>query len=329
MCAMTTALPESNAQGRYRLVFWNVENLFDCIDDSCSNDDVFTPHGDNHWTYQRYRDKLNNIYKTLTAMGFDDENGFNMPLAICMAEVENDKVLRDLCNGTPLRRYGYSFVHFDSPDKRGIDNALLYRRDGYSPYLAQAVSVSDSANGFFSRDILLVEGTTSNGDTLIIIVNHFPSRLGGAEADSRRQHVARKLRNIMDTVEEHHPCATIVVTGDFNASPDESVIRNVLLKESTYTNLMEKVEPGHGSYKYHDHWSCIDQIMVSRSATTPPPCCKLKAIQDGHHVFDAPFLLVDDEKYLGKKILRTYVGMKYQGGYSDHLPVYVDLEVAK
>lgn len=316
---------ELNAQERYRLVFWNVENLFDIWDDSISNDDAFTPTGENHWNSSRYKSKTDNIYKTIVAIGGDTQKEFNMPLLIGMAEVENDKVLRDLCKGTPLRRLGYAYVHFDSPDRRGIDNALLYREKNFNPFWTQTIGVSDSAAGFFTRDILLVEGSTPTGDTIIVLVNHFPSRRGGAEADRQRRRVAQTLRHTMDTLIDHHPCTAIVVMGDFNATPEDPAISKELMSGEGYVNLSEKTEPGIGSYKYQGEWSCIDQIIVSKSVLLPSPCVRLTVADEVPHIFQHQSLLEADEKYMGSKPKRTYIAMKYHGGVSDHLPIYIDL----
>ncbi len=313
------------SQENYRLVFWNVENLFDTYDDTTSNDDAFTPQGENHWTYTRYKTKLNHISQTIVAMCTKTGSHLEAPVLIGMAEVENDKVLYDLTNGTSLRKFDYGFVHYDSPDPRGIDNALLYRRDCFFPFLSQAVSVSDSSNGFMTRDLLLVEGCTATGDTLIAIVSHFPSKRGGMAADKRRLETAQKLRNVMDTVANAHPSAAVVVMGDFNASPDEQEIKNGLASDDgTFVNLMKYITPGSGSYKYQDQWSCLDQIIVSRNLILKG-YCNLHLCEGIAKIYEGAFLLLDDEKYMGKKVFRTYLGMKYQGGYSDHLPVYIDI----
>ena len=316
------------AQQRIRIVFWNVENLFDIWDDSTRLDDDFTPQGLNHWTAERYDHKLKQLCRTLVAMGTDDSLGWRPPLLVGMAEVENDKVLRDLCLGTPLRRYGYKFIHFDSPDRRGIDNALLYRSDGFKPFLSKAIGVSDSAADFLTRDILLVGGTTSEGDTILLLVNHFPSKRGGATAERRRMATAQRLRSLMDSLAAAYPAAAVVTLGDFNASPSEPVIRKGLMQRHRhgadgFVNLMEQLPAGSGSYKSQDHWSCLDQIILSRNLTNGH--CRLQVCTGEGPVFDAGFLLTDDEKYLGKKLLRTYLGPRYLGGFSDHLPVFVDL----
>lgn len=319
------------AQESFRVAFWNVENLFDTYDDTCHNDDAFTPKGENRWTVSRYKKKLNNIAQSVVAMGVMDKGYYDAPALVGIAEVENDKVLQDLCNGTSLRRLGYSFVHYDSPDRRGIDNALLYRKECFTPFFSKAISVSDSADGFFTRDILLVSGIIPQGDTVIILVNHFPSKRGGEEADKRRRMVAQRLREIMDSIHVHHRCAAFIVLGDFNASPGEAEIRKVIVGSGvgTFVNLMDRNPVGEGSYKFQGHWDFIDQIIVPYSMLDDSDCCRLKVKGGKAFVFAPDFLLLEDKTNMGKKVNRTYLSMKYQGGYSDHLPVFIDIDISK
>ena len=316
---------ELHKPARYRLIFCNVENLFDTKNDSCKNDDAFTPSGDNHWTQRRYRQKLTNICRVLAAAGEQGDGHVEMPIAVGLAEVENDRVLHDLCRGTALRRFSYMYVHYESPDKRGIDNALLYRPDCFTPFFTQAVNVSDSTIDLSTRDILLVEGKTRDGDTLILLINHFPSKLGGATADSKRDHVAQKLQYVMDTLFRCHPHAAIVVMGDFNASPDEPEIARTLMQngKSDFVNLMSRMERGTGSHNYQGKWSYLDQILVPAAMLCGR--CSLQVNEGAARLFAPDFMLVDDERHLVRKPFRTYLAMKYQGGFSDHLPVYIDL----
>lgn len=307
---------ETDSAYTYRLISWNVENLYDTDNDTLKNDDAFTPEGENHWTKKRYIAKLNKICRVLAATS---EIGNVMPTIVGLAEVENDKVLRDLTQGTFLRKYRYRFVHFDSPDARGIDNALLYREDYFKPFFSQAIDVTDSIIELITRDLLLVEGTTIEGDTLIVVMCHLPSKRGGSAADIRREHVAKKLRSCLDTIKERHPQAAIVAMGDFNASPDEREIAS--LNGNGFVNMMLKMENGMGSHKYQGIWAYLDQIVVS-SAMLDRQC----PMQVGNaQVFALDFMLVDDERHLGKVPLRTYQGMKYLGGYSDHLPIGLDI----
>lgn len=298
---------------RWTMAFWNVENYFDIWRDTVKEDSIFTPQGENHWTKQRYQDKKNKIYKIIAALQW--------PAIVGMAEVENDYVLLDLCQSTPLRKKGYDFVHFESPDKRGIDCALLYQRDMFELLEKRSIYVSDTSNGFYTRDILMAGGvlTSSVGesDTCYVLVNHWPSKRGGAIADSYRISIAKRLTCIMDSLHQQHPTALIIAMGDFNASPEEEAIRDGMGFDSEYRNkegfynLMYQIPKGRGSYKYKDSWSCIDQLIANR---------KLKI-----EIFAPSFMLQDDNRYLGKKPYRTYTAMKYHGGYSDHLPIIVEI----
>lgn len=308
---LLTGTTHAQEEWRWTMAFWNVENLFDTWHDTLKDDCAFTPEGDNHWTSKRYQDKQNKIFKTIAAMQW--------PVVIGMAEVENDHVLRDLCRNTPLRKLGYDFVHFESPDQRGIDCALLYRKGCFEVLEARSIYVSDTAEGFYTRDILLVGGvlrdTVSCGNTCYILVNHWPSKRGGAEAERHRMEIAQLLLHTMDSLRSSHPAALVLAMGDFNASGNEEAISRGLgfgggeRNPEGFYNLTTQIPQGEGSYKYKDTWSCIDQAISNR---------KLKV-----ELFAPDFLLVDDEKYMGRKPFRTYTGMNYLGGYSDHLPIVI------
>lgn len=304
LCALT-ACSQTEGDARRCIAFWNVENYFDNRDDPGKDDLDFTPEGNYHWTSSRYLDKRNKIYKTLAALGY--------PAVMGLAEVENDEVLEALCLGTPLRGKGYEAVHYESPDKRGIDCALLYRKDCFRLLESRPIVVSDTAHGFRTRDILLVVGVMGKDDTCCLLVNHWPSKSGGMKANRRRRAVARKLRSTMDSLMCAYPNALVLAMGDFNAAPDEAVIRREMgfgrtgrNAEGVY-NLMTGLPKGEGTYKYQGVWSYIDQMMASRKLSV--------------EVFRPDFLLTDDERYMGRKPFRTYVGIRYHGGYSDHLPI--------
>lgn len=317
----------------HRIVFWNVENLFDTDDDPLKDDDAFTPGGENHWTRKRYLQKLTNICRVVAATGVREAGKMEPPTIVGLAEIENDRVLRDLCKGTVLRKYGYRYVHYESPDERGIDNALLYREAYFKPFLTKAIGVGDSSLGLMTRDLLLVEGTIKRDakatinhpgyidDTLIIIVCHLPSKRGGATADIKREHVARKLRETLDTLAVAHPEAAIVAMGDFNASPEERELAAVDAKG--FENLMKQMKTGTGSHKYQGKWAYLDQVIVSKGMLNGR--CPIQVAGRKAMLFGNDFMLADDERHLGKVPLRTYQGVKYLGGYSDHLPVGVDL----
>lgn len=306
------ASPAQNER-RWTIAFWNVENYFDTRHDTLKDDHSFTPEGENHWSSHRYADKRNKIFKTIAAMQW--------PAVIGMAEVENDHVLRDLCRNTPLRKMSYDFVHFESPDQRGIDCALLYRRNLFQIIESQSINVSDSQQGLLTRDILLVGGIlkdgNTNGDTCFILVNHWPSKRGGVDADRHRLLIAQLLLQTLDSLQRQHPSALLIAMGDFNATSTERAISQGLCfhgnekNETGFYDLVLQQPAGTGSYKYQGVWSWIDHMIANRKLPLTP--------------FSPDYLLVDDEKYLGKKPFRTYTGMHYQGGYSDHLPIMVTI----
>lgn len=291
------------------IAFWNVENFFDIHHDTLKNDYEFTPEGTYHWSYNRYLDKRNKIFKMLATLDY--------PAIMGLAEVENSTVLQDLCLGTPLRQKGYRYIHYESPDKRGIDCALLYREDCFKLLETQAINVSNSEKNFFTRDILLVVGVLGEGDTCCLLVNHWPSKSGGSKTRRRRMAVAQLLRHTMDSLALAHPNALVLAMGDFNASPDEEAIRKGMgfgrtgRNDEGFTNLMITIPKGEGTYKYQGSWSCIDQILSNRFLTPI--------------IIQPEYMLLPDTRYLGVKPFRTYLGLRYQGGYSDHLPIAIYL----
>lgn len=334
MLAMVAVQPVKSQNTTHRLVFWNVENYFDTRNDSLVNDDSFTPLGMNRWSRNRFENKRNNIFKTLVAVATFGHTSDSVPLNHCMplvvglCEVENKYVLDELCYATPLRRFGYKYVHFDSPDQRGVDCALLYREHLFRPFLTKPLFVSDtsstSSDQYFTRDILLVGGALPNGDTLFVLVNHWPSKLGGAAAVNRRLRVADSLYSCMQRLCQQYPHALVVAMGDFNAEAvDQPVAQGLRFAQSNvnplgFVNLMHGKSGPQCSYKYRDQWSCIDQLMVRI-----PHGIACGIGKSGVAALD--FLLTDDMRYLGLKPFRTYSGYRYIGGYSDHLPVFVDL----
>lgn len=296
-----------------RVAFWNVENFFDSRNDSLTNDDEFTPQGLRHWTRRRFEVKRDAICKGVAALDY--------PVVMGLAEVENDYVLQELLMGTPLRKFDYGFVHYDSPDARGIDCALLYRKSHFIPYSTKSVCLSDST--LLTRDILLVEGCTPKGDTLLLLVNHWPSKRGGVEAEQNRMRIAHKLRVMMDSLHRRHPAAVVLAMGDFNSSPEEDPVALGMGFHCSDTNaeglrnLMASFPLSEGSYYYQGQWSMIDQMFVTG------PRERIASLQA--QLLRVSFLLVPDTGHLCERPFRTYQGYRYQGGFSDHLPVFVDI----
>lgn len=309
-------------------MFYNVENLFDNLDDPETNDDEFLPRGERRWGKDRLTLKYKRIYQVIAAVG-----GQGFPAIIGLCEIENRYVLEKLLENTPLGNLGYKIVHHDSPDQRGIDVALLYRTSQFEPLWYQAIPVrSDADVDFKTRDILYVKGIL-HADTLHVLVNHWPSKYGGVvDTKPLRKLAAQKAKHITDSIASSNPKASILLMGDFNDGPtDESVEVHLGAQHpdriSNDHNLYNMAYPlaqqGKGSNKYREKWDLIDQIIVSRALLDPEN--SLHTSPDSFNVFEAPFLLIKDENYLGDRLFRTYNGFRYAGGFSDHLPVYIEI----
>lgn len=312
----------------FRLMFYNVENYFDSFDDTLSNDSEFLPEGIRHWNYSRFLKKRNNIYKTIMAVG-----AWEPPAIIGLCEIENRFVLNQLVYETPFAQFDYRIVHEESPDRRGIDVALLFNPKVFEVLNHQTIAINfPFAPETKTRDILYVKGIVFGKDTLHVFVNHWPSRYGG-ELSSRpkRVFVAQQLANYIDTILLENKEAAIVVMGDFNDYPFNQSIKEELkagkdARKSRLFNLMPEHDFSIGTNKYEGEWGILDQIMVS-----PVLILQDKPIfVDGEaQIYDADFLLQEDAKFLGKMPFRTFLGMKYSGGFSDHLPVFVDFSIKR
>lgn len=304
------------------LMFLNAENLYDTQDDPAKDDDAFTPDGDYHWTVSRYRDKLDAISKVIVAADEDQA-----PALVGLSEVENDVVLRDLTSRSALREAGYQFVITDSPDRRGIDVALLYRRSFFRLIGSESLRVNlKPYGGGATRDILHATGLLENFDTIDIYVCHWPSRYNGAGQTERlRMCAARTVRESVDSIFNVRRKPYVIIMGDLNDGPADASVRDGLIAHSYSkgANLADRelvtvMDPmSGGSYKYDGVWDKYDQFVVSASLLNGLGCSGMI----GAEIMDLPFLLADDDNYGGVKPFRTYNGRRYQGGYSDHLPI--------
>jgi predicted extracellular nuclease len=316
-----------NYQDSLRIMFYNVENLFDPFDDSLKIDEEFTFEGARHWTWGKFQTKLTHIYKTILAAGNPIP-----PAIIGLCEIENRFVLNQLVYKTPFAKLDYRIVHEESPDKRGIDVALLFDPNRAELIYHEAVNVyfpfsPDSK----TRDVLYSKLLVFGKDTLHVFVNHWPSRWGGQMAtDPKRKRVADIVKNKTDSILIHNAHANIIIMGDFNDEPhDESLYLNLNAKNvednTKLINLMLPLSASAsvGSHKYQDQWGILDQIIISKSLILPTNQIIVK--DSTAKIFDASFLMEDDIKFMGKKPFRTFIGFKYHGGYSDHLPVFIDL----
>lgn len=310
-------------------MFYNVENLFDTQNNPDTNDDEFTPNGDRHWTNSRLNTKLLHISKVILSA-----NGFNPPDIVAFSEVENRTVLENLLTFTPLKSIPYKIIHKQSPDHRGIDVALLYHPDSFNPLEYQYYPLKSAGGSVLkTREILFVKGVINGRDTLNIFVNHWPSRYSGLMESRDLRILAAQLlaQKIHDRLKEN-PNSKIIVLGDCNDQPtDESISKH--LKSIAVTNpgsgnhiynlSIEWLKQKIGTIKYQNQWMIFDQIMVSRALLQNYPD---NISVDSAQIVELPFLLEPDKKYGGKKPRRTYNGFKYNGGFSDHLPVLLKLK---
>ncbi len=310
----------SGAEDSVKVMFYNVENFFDTENNPETRDDAFTPEGDMRWNSYKYRQKRNAIYKVIMASG-----GWNTPSFIGLCEIENRSVLEDLIFRTPLSKYRYGIVHQESPDSRGIDVALLYKKnkvtlitEEYIPYFYP------SEPGVKSRDILYASFLIGK-DTLHIFVNHWPSRWGGQIAsEPKRIQAANLLRKKIDSLYLHFSCPNILIMGDFNDTPQDKSMEMILgavplpsKKEKVLLYNLTSHEKG--SHKFHHHWSMLDQMIISGCLLREDE--GLQVLPSSFHIADFDFLFTEDPRFGGKKLFRTYQGPKYLGGYSDHLPI--------
>jgi len=316
-----------------RVVFYNVENLFDVYDDTLTRDDEFTPRGQKGWSERRYNTKLNNIYKVLMAVG-----GWEPPAVVGFCELENRQVLEDLLENTPLRKFGYEIVHEDSPDRRGIDVGFIYRKSKFKYVSHENIRISPPFDpDLRTRDVLHISGEVLGGkDTLNIFVNHWPSRRGGqAASEPKRMYVAGVVRDRVDSLYRLNPNAKVIIMGDLNDEPEDKSVAEVLNAKESVHELEERglldymFELGKnwqlGSHKYKEHWGIIDHMIASEPLVNETREGKLRAPPEGAKIFAARFLFEEDMQYLGLKPFRTYAGPRYLDGFSDHLPVYIDL----
>lgn len=285
------------------ILFWNLENFFDWRNDSTSVSDAeFSSRGSRRWTKRRFDTKCNSITKGILWAGAPD--------IVAFAEVENAFVLRRLIQSTALRKLDYEIVHYDSPDPRGIDVALIYRRDALTILESKPCHIYEDITLLQTRDILLaifVQGS----DTLAVLVNHHPSKYGGAEAsEARRAAAVSTLRNLVDSL-KRADYSRIIAIGDFNDTPANPVYGTLPMENLS----MPLYRRGLGTIRYEGEWELIDQCFVSG------PMAAISTLE----ILYIPFLMVPDKTHGGQKPLRTYSGPRYLGGVSDHCPILLHI----
>ncbi len=305
------------------VAFYNLENLFDTQDDPAINDQDFLPTSDQKWDDARYRTKLTNMASVIEQLG--SPNG---PDVLGVSEVENRKVLVELLAQPALAGRNYKFIHFDSPDPRGIDVALIYKPDRFEPTAQRAVPLTLPDTVMGTRDVLFVQGKL-NGEPITFIVNHWPSRRSGTASVRRRYAAADMVRGLVDKELQADPQARVLLMGDFNDYPTDSSITQHLRASYDAKNLpngqlfnalYDAHQRGEGTHFYQRKGTVLDQMILSPGLMGNTG---LHFIGTGN-IYKPARLMSTDERYAGEP-LRTYVGKKYLGGFSDHLPVYLTL----
>lgn len=308
-----------------RIMVYNVENLFDTDNDTLRNDDDFLPEGLMRWNYTRYQKKISSLYKTIVAAG-----GWKPPAIVAFCEIENRKVIEDIIYKTYLSKYRFRIIHEDSPDERGIDVALIFDEDqvkliGYQYWMPQP------EKGLFTSRSILYSCFVTGTDTIHLIINHWPSRRGGVLAgENLRLRIADMVRGKADSIYlRNKGRSKIIIAGDFNCTPGDNEISRLTDPEGSsciFRNLSaQQSDEGIGTYRYQGNWEMIDQMIVSEYLLTDRSGIFTRP--EDFSVFKPDFLLKKDPKYPGFMPFSTYRGFKYQGGYSDHLPVLLNLVI--
>ncbi|MDO6818256.1 endonuclease/exonuclease/phosphatase family protein [Zobellia sp. 1_MG-2023] len=303
--------------------FYNLENLFDTVDDPETLDDDFTPKGRKKWSLRRYKKKLYKLAKTISEIGNSETQ--SPPVLVGVAEVENQQVMEDLLAAEPLANIKYSYVHYDSPDERGIDCGLIYHKNHFEVLHSEPITLfiyEEDGRRDTTRDILYVKGKLNN-EVVHIFVNHWPSRRSGnSKTGYKRVIAAETIIKFMAGIEEQEANPNYIIMGDFNDGPKSESVQSLMETKTLYNPMEKLLTPERGSANYKRSWMLFDQIMVSHSFLN---------FEKGTHsfahanIFDEHFLTEFEGKYMGSPF-RTYVGNKYIGGYSDHFPVYIQLK---
>jgi endonuclease/exonuclease/phosphatase family metal-dependent hydrolase len=332
----------------HTVAFYNFENLFDTIGDVNTNDDEWTPNGAQHWTIEKYEQKLKNLSRVLSEIGRPDNS--NAPVLIGGAEIENRAVLEDLIKQPKLLPFDYGIIHFDSPDKRGIDVALLYQRKYFKPtsysniplHIYQnkvslkeeeiqkeddiEIKIADKIR-VFTRDQLLISGFLE-GEELHIVVNHWPSRSGGEKASSIFREAAGTLnRRIIDSLQRINPNAKVITMGDLNDGPFNKSVKTNLGAKAKKSEVEEfgvfnpfatMIEKGLGTIAFRDSWDIFDHIIITKSLIESD-FSTFNFWKAG--IFNKPFLIQSSGQYKGYPLRHSLTEV----GFSDHFPVYIYL----
>lgn len=308
--------------------FYNVENLFDTIDDPNINDEQFLPNGDNRWDSKRYEAKLQSLSKVISEIAKLD-GGL---VVLGVSEIENEQVLLDLAATELLKPYHLSVCHHESPDRRGVDVAFFYDASRFKILGTKAFpTIVPNNPDFITRDQWLMTGVLDGTDTLDIVANHWPSKSGGEQRSLPGRMAAGQLgRYIADSVLHSRLNAKFIYMGDLNDNPTSKCIMaemgtktkpEKLTQYDLYNPMWKLFRDGFGSYAYRDSWEMLDNIIISGALVNARPgTYKFRSA----HIFRRDFMFTKTGSYVDYPY-RTFAGGNYQGGYSDHLPVYIVL----
>lgn len=310
----------------FTVAFYNLENLFDTFDNKQTYDDDFTPSSEKQWTPKRYKKKVRKLGYAISNIGIKTSK--RLPIIVGLAEVENKLVINDLLDSKFLKKHPYDFVHYDSPDERGIDVAMIYHKDYFEVNWSEVYPLElydDNGSRDYTRDILLVNGKINN-EEIHIIVNHWPSRREGVEeTQPSRLLASNKALEIVKSIKSDNTNAKIIIMGDFNDGPQDKSIKQLILNEDLYNPMEDLQSYQRGSLNHRFKWNLFDQILFS---TNFFESSSKKHSFSKAEIFDKEFLKQFKGKFKGNPF-RTYVGKKYKGGYSDHFPVYIHLKQKK
>lgn len=303
----------------FSIAFYNLENLFDTADDAYTLDKDFTPEGEFQWSQDRYNRKIQNLANVISKIGRKQSE--LPPVFLGVSEVENDTCLEDLIQADKLKPYQYDFVHYNSPDERGIDVAFLYQKEYFELIYSDnypLMLIDDTGDRDYTRDILLVHGKLF-GKPVYVLVNHWPSRNNGTNYSSyKRVQAAKQVNEIVNNIYKESETAKIIIMGDFNDEPNSDSIKNNLMSDAFFNPMLELQQNKKGSVRYSNKWYIFDQIIMSYNFLNNTPN-QLKFISAD--IFNDHFLQETKGKRKGSP-KRTFVGKWHLGGYSDHFPVF-------
>lgn len=307
----------------FSIAFYNLENLFDSEHNEYTLDKDFTPDGVFEWSRDRYLRKIQNLSNAISKIGW--KKSALPPVFLGVAEVENKTCLEDLINSDKLQIHNYDFVHYNSPDERGIGVAFLYQKEHFELIYSDTYTlfINDHENNRdYTRDVLLISGNLFN-EQVYVIINHWPSRNSGTKAsDYKRVQAAKLVQDIIKEIYQENPDPKIIIMGDFNDVPNSTSVKKHLVTQDFFNPMLELQEKNKGSVNYFGKWYLFDQIIFNS------PFLEKKSNQISYKeiaIFDDHFLQETTGKRKGAP-KRTFLGKWHQGGFSDHFPVYAYLE---